>query len=330
MKQLAIPLRAAISGLMLFFSSTIYAQDVASGPPAIELPGKLSSYGDVSKVITAVEQAISILATANFVRSKQTIASQCNKPEFLAVYRGLLMVHAAHRMTINKIELGWVSTNSVLQPKDDPDRPRAILRPSRLALLAVWQQKEISRLMKLSNSLSKLPDNARTDLHRFFLLLQSSQTWYEQIRKRTPKKLAKLERTFREGYWAERENAENYKKEHPESYDYGTRFNEQWPKYVYYDELSKKYRTMINATRDLGQPKLNKCLDGEAAFLGKKWKELKSIYKEISFGPDKQFKLLVATVSPLKYSMRFWERRYKEGTTALAKYAIALALQALQ
>ena len=299
--------------------------------PPLELPEQLRPYANISEVLTAATEVISLLKTAKVLtRPSSARPPNCNRKEILSVYRGMAATQATYKLFVNRVELGWLSTESMMNDAVGRNSGRAFLKPYRLALWAIWNPTQVTKLVAIVDHLSSLPSPIKYDLAQFLHFLQSGQDMYNRIRKRSPEKLAEIERISKPIYSALRREARSLL-----PYDADKKkldeFARQWPEHLFYDDESKEYRHLVDNVRNIGQGKLDSCLDGDMRSYNDKGKKTVRLFiSRIEFGEKGEIADNLYGHYPIAYAIGFWQRRHNEATTKLADFLLRKAISKLE
>lgn len=309
-------LRTCLCLLALAAAPFAFAQE--PGIPPVELPEGLEPYGNVPTVLAAALQILSLMKTARVeMSSDASRPSACNRDEILSIYRGMALAHAGYRLFVNRLELGWVSPEPMRNFFGSPTY-RSLLQPSRLALVEVWRPENIARMVALSGALAELPPAIRLDLMNFLSYVRVGKDVYYRMHQRAPKKLSEIERVSAPTYSIERREAEGWMSSED--------FKAKWPEHLYYEGLSQAYRELAKNVRDVGQPGLDECLDGDMRERDKR----REFVDRVSFGPDGELVVKAYGHYPTAYTIGFWRRRQQEGMTKLADFVIARVITELK
>lgn len=318
----------AIATLCLAISSTA---SLAQQPsvPTIELPKSLRPYSNIPDVLATASQVLMLMASAKVVLHPSSLRpTACSTDQILSIYRGMAITHASHKLFINRLEVGWLSTESLMSGHGD-HAYRALLQPSRLALWIAWKPTDIARIMALADKLSAMPNPLKSDLKDFLRYLQNARGMYLKMRDRAPKQLAEIERvtdplySMRKGY--ARTMLPNDATEQVRN-----AFERDWPEMLFYDSESEAYRQLIDSVRDLGQDKLDRCLDGDQDDYRDPNNKKRWFVERVEFGIKSEIIAKVHSHYPLAYAIGFWRRRYDDATMLLADMAIERAIGALE
>ena len=296
-------------------------------PPA-QLPEPLRPYADEAQVIAAATEVMSLLRTAKVVLHPATDRPiSCNKPETLSIYRGMVVSLVAYKLFVNRVELGWLSTQRMMSA-DGRKLNRALLRPRRLSLWTVWRSGDIAKIIVLANQFTKLPSLLKNDLSSFLLLLQKAGAMYSNLRERAPNKLAAIERISAPLYSLKKQNSRSrlFNATPKDLQD----FDKKWPDDLIYHSVSAAYRELVNSVRDIGHDKLSDCLDGDRKPHKDKPGNKQYFVSRVEFGSKGEIVDETYGHYPIAYSIGFWRRRHHDATTALAEFVIARALAALE
>lgn len=280
--------------------------------PPIQLPPELRPYAHPKRVSSVAENVIGLLGTARITMSYSATAEEvCRTEKVAAVYRGMVVAQTGYNMFVNKMELDRYSVERVLDFGDKPEvSSRHFTRPERLALISTWAPAALKDLLRVAEAFRGVPDNIKGDIVSFIKYLDFIRARFDRTMSNESRKLLSLHRRGEGEYWHRYNDARrrNEISAHPDPES----FAEEWPEPIYYDGESAAYRDLIDKVRDVGEAKLDPCLDGKDVGVS-----------SIALGPKgSEVEKERYGVHPTAYAVGFWVRRHKEGTANLAAFVV--------
>jgi hypothetical protein len=119
-------LTGAVAALLILAIPVVQAQQ-PSVPP-VELPKPLRPCTEIPKVLAAASQVLLLMKSAKVVlHASSDRPAACNNDHTISVYRGMVVAHAAHKLFVNRMELGWFTTERLMSATGD-EKYRALLR----------------------------------------------------------------------------------------------------------------------------------------------------------------------------------------------------------
>lgn len=311
---------AVLMAVSLAGSSAAFA---AEGIPAIELPAGLRPYADDGKVIAGAKEIIGLFDKVEFdapPADSPFAKAPCNDEQTGSFYRGVTLVQAGYFMVINKIERGFVSVESpnlkLLEDRRLVPQTQfgALVRPGREMLVSVWTPGRIKELVGLVSQFRQLPANVKMDLAAYFSELLVFSDRYAALKRRAADDLAELNERSEPDYTYKRDQKIADAKAKG---GWEAQAADAIPKHVFYEDYSSEMRKLLDANRDVGQSKVDVCLDG-------------GHFAAVHIGPQGEITYDPYGLYPTSYMIGFWQRRQFEGTTALAKFVLGRLIAELK
>ena len=315
--------------LLLMAPGQLWAQGKGATVPEVEIPRHFLGYSDSERVASALKEVIEVLGKSKFNFSENDLTNECRSPEIAAKFRGMLLIHAAYNMFVNKIELGWITTKSVLKPggsyylqPNGGEPPRAITDSMRLGVLFLaWSPEKISGLLDLVPFVGQLPPQVKGDLRAFLTEIRDSNSRYKKLKERAPDQIRLINHRSTEEYVRDREQiVSRYPNDVVGKKIVPSDIAMKWPEPI--QDVSEAFRVAFESIRDPGESALNSCLDEFQSADKEK-------HPEAIFSDDKRLIYSPTVLFPTSYFFGFWHRRTSEGTVKVVDFFLSRVIDVL-
>lgn len=313
-------------GAIVVAISLAQAQEKTLTIPSVEISKDLKVYTGTAELIAAGNEVIDVLKTAKFSERqfREKTSESCKVEHFGNVYRGSMVFQLIYHFTVTKLEHGYMNANFCC------DRPVALTRPDRIALLSVLQPSFIRELLQLRTRLSALPTPVRQSLAAFFQELRQYRQYYGFMQRGTQKfnNVETIIERMDDDYPSVTKLLDEAdglliggvdKSTLPLAKIREFKNKESRSKF----QLAGDLRVLANDNKDVWSRSVSPCLDG--------WSENGEPGEVVSLtlgGDNPVTKELDS--SPTLFMTLFWRRRELEGTSGIATFVIDQAINALK
>lgn len=277
-------------------------------------PAGLEAYTDVALVLQNARHVIATLGTAKFEADPSFAdknGGECGSDEVQSFNRGFILAHTGFNMFLALQESGFSDlsgANGLTGYKH-----RRFVQFGRSTLIAAWTPTQLGQLIGMREMLRSLPKTTKADLAAFLTKLAEYRLHYTRLKTAKPEILEDLFRREDDGYYWYRASLEQSASAHPE---YLAEQLKSMPEALGYSELSAALDKELREVSDIGKTDPNSCFVENVGLI-------------ISY-PTEKLKRDRNSIYATKYMISFWRRRYMEGISELADFAIKQMLETLR